>query len=94
MKFLLPALICSICLPAIATTPCLTPEEAKAIAENETLGEAVSAHRLREHHNGFPPWVVLVHMQGQDQGWRCIISRDTGKLLKKERIPNPPSKVR
>jgi hypothetical protein len=73
----------------------LTADEAKAIAESETLGEAVTAHPVRQHHSGgFPPWLVLVHMPGQDHGWRCIISRDTGKLLKKERIANPPSKVR
>jgi hypothetical protein len=95
MKLLLPVLIGAICWPAAATTPCLTAEEAKAIAENATLGEAVSAHRV--HHPqtaGFPPWLVLVHMPGQDYGWRCIISRDNGKLLRKQRIPNPPSKVR
>jgi len=95
LKILLPALLCSICWPAAATTPCLTPEEAKAIAESETMGEAVTAHPVRhDRSGGFPPWLVLVHMPGQDYGWRCIISRDTGKVLKKERVPNPPSKVR
>ena len=65
------------------------------MAESETLGEAVTAHRDQHHHRaGFAPWVVLVHMPGQDQGWRCVIAWDTGKLLEKKAIRNPPSKVR
>lgn len=94
MKLLVPALLCAACWPAAATTPCLTPEAAMAVAQSETLGEAVSARPVRLHTAGFGGWEVLVHMSGQDQGWRCIISRDSGRLLKKTRIPNPPSKVR
>ena len=78
-----------------ATTPCNSPEAAKAVAEGETLGEAVTAHRThRHHHAGFPPWEVLVHMPHGTEGWRLVIAWDDGKVLKKERIPNPPSKVR
>ena len=38
-------------------------------------------------------WGVLVHMPNQDQGWRVFIDRDNGKVRKKERCPNPPSKI-
>jgi len=95
MKILLPLLLCSIGGVVAAITPCTSAAEAKAVAESETMGEAVSAHRDQHHHRaGFAPWVVRVHMPGQDQGWRCIIAWDTGKLLEKKAIPNPPSKLR
>jgi hypothetical protein len=94
MKLLVPAIVCAIGWPVVATTPCLTPEAAMAVAESATLGEAVSAHRIVTHTAGFGEWAVLVHMPGEDQGWRCVISRDSGKVLRKKRIQNPPSKVR
>jgi len=91
----LPLLLCSLGGVVSAITPCNSAAEAKSVAESETMGEAVTARRDPHHHRaGFAPWVVLVHMPGQDQGWRCIIAWDNGKLLKKEAIPNPPSKVR
>ncbi len=94
MKLLVPVLFCAVCWPGAATTPCLTPEQAKAVAESATLGEAVSARRIVTHTAGFGEWEVLVHLPEGDHGWRCVISRDSGKLLKQERIKNPPSKVR
>jgi hypothetical protein len=65
-----------------------------AVAEHATLGEAVTAIQISTHTAGFGAWEVLVHMSGEDQGWRCVISRDSGKVLKKQRIQNPPSEVR
>ena len=94
MKFRVPALVCAAGWVVAAATPCLTPEAAKAVAEHATLGEAVTAIQIANHTAGFGAWEVLVHMPGEDQGWRCVISRDSGKLLKKQRIQNPPSKVR
>jgi hypothetical protein len=91
MRLLVPALLCAICWPAAATTPCLTPEAAMAVAEYATRGLAVRARLDKKHTAGFGTWVVRVHMPGEDQGWRCFISRDTGMLLKKMRIPNPPA---
>lgn len=90
----LPAIVCAVCWPVLATTPCLTPDAAKAVAEHATLGEAVTAVQVVTHTAGFGAWEVLVRMPGEDQGWRCVISRDSGRLLKKQRIQNPPSKVR
>ena len=94
MRLLVPALFCAICWPVAATTPCLSPEEAMAVAETATLGEAVTARRIVTHTAGFGEWEVLVHMPNESHGWRCIISRDSGKVLKQQRIKNPPSKVR
>jgi hypothetical protein len=76
----------------VAGLPCTTAEEAKAIAESGTLGEAVTVRRI-EQSDGTPGWEVLVHMPGKKQGWRCCIDQDMGKLRWKEAIPNPPSKV-
>lgn len=73
--------------------PCLTEQEAKGVAECETLGEAVSA-RLLPHNASFGKWEVLVHMPAETEGWRVFIHRDSGKLIERHRIPNPPSKVR
>jgi hypothetical protein len=81
-------------LPALAAfTPCMTPEAAKAVAEAATLGEGVTAVRVSTGRS-FGGWEVLVHMPGQKKGWKCLIDWDTGKVLKKEPIDNPPSKVR
>lgn len=93
MKLILSAPILAGCALLAGTNPCLDPEAAKAVAECETLGEAVSA-RLVKGGAGFGRWEVLVHMPGAEQGWRCFIRRDTSILEGKERIPNPPSKVR
>jgi len=94
MKLLVPVLVCAACWPAAATTPCLTPEAAMAAAEIETGGQAVQARLIRNHTAGFGTWEVLVHLPGADHGWRCLISRDTGRLLKKRPIPNPAARVR
>lgn len=83
---------CTCCLVLVAEIPCTTPEAAKAVAECETLGEAVTVRRI-EQTDGTRGWEVLVRMPGKKNGWRCTIDWDLGKLRCKEAIPNPPSKV-
>ena len=95
MPFLRSGLLVTICLQTLAAaTPCLAAEAAKAVAEAETLGEAVTARQVKPHRAGFPSWEVLVHRPGKEKGVRLIIDQATSKVLKKESIPNPPSKVR
>jgi len=95
MSFLRSVLLVTICLPALAAaTPCLTAEAAKAVAEARTLGEAVTARQVRPQRAGFPSWEVLVHRPGKKKGVRLIIDQATSEVLRKESIPNPPSKVR
>lgn len=73
-------------------------EDAKAVAEVETGGEAVSARWIELGGTCSPDGLggieVLVHMEGRAQGWRCVIDGDNLKLRRKEAIPNPSSKVR
>lgn len=95
MRAVFAGLLVSTGLSLVAEIPCTTPEEAKAIAECDTLGEAVTARRI-EQNDGTKGWEVMVHMPGKDKGdkgWRCIIDWDLGKVRLKEAIPNPPSKV-
>jgi len=65
-----------------------TAKEAKAIAEQETGGTAVSARRipLNAASGG---WEVDVHMPKDERGWRCIVDNDTHMLRSKEKIANP-----
>lgn len=71
--------------------PVSNAKEAKAIAERETGGQALSAQRV--HLNGASGgWEVIVHMPKEDRGWRCIIDADTHGVYTKDRIPNPPAK--
>jgi hypothetical protein len=93
MRFSWPVLLLVTGIAMIAGVPCTTAEEAKAVAECETLGEAVTARRI-EQSDGTPGWEILVHMPGKKHGWRCIVDGDLGKVRKKEPIRNPPSKVR
>lgn len=74
---------------ALSASPVRTAKEAKTIAEQETRGSAVSAHRIPL--NGATcGWEVEVHMPGEDRGWRCIIDCDSRMVFRRERIPNPP----
>ena len=72
--------------------------EAMGVAEVETGGEAVSARRIAMggtvSTDGKGGFEVLVHMPRQAEGWRCFIDGNNMKLRRKERIPNPASKVR
>lgn len=68
--------------------PVGSAKEAKAIAEQETGGVAVSARRI--HLNGATGgWEVDVRMPAEDRGWRCVIDADTHAVHTKDRIPNP-----
>ena len=67
--------------------------EAKAIAEQDTGGSAVSARRIPLN-GASGGWEVDVHMPREDRGWRCVIDSDTRMVHTKSRIPNPPPKSR
>lgn len=70
--------------------PVHSAKEAKAIAERDTGGHAVSAHPI--HLNGASGgWEVDVHMDHEHQGWRCTIDDDAHQVFSKTRIPNPSS---
>lgn len=64
-------------------------KEAKAIAEQETGGKALSAQRIALN-GASGGWEVIVHMPKEERGWRCIIDSDTRMVHTKDRIPNPP----
>jgi hypothetical protein len=72
--------------------------QAKAEAEVDTGGEAVSAHwaHLPNSVPSDPLGVeVLVHVQGQGQGYRVWVDVQKMRVVRKEPItPNPASKVR
>ena len=73
--------------------PVSTAKEAKAIAEQETGGRAVSANRT--YLNGASSgWEVDVHMPNDSRGWRCVIDSDTHQVHSKTHIDNPPLKKR
>jgi hypothetical protein len=90
MRALLPAIFCSPVLAWVPAQPCATSDHAKALAEVETRGEAVTA--LPVEHDGVPGWIVDVHMPGKDKGWRVLIDRELAKVRWKDAIDNPPSK--
>jgi len=68
-------------------------KEAKAIAERETGGIAVSAHQVPLN-GATGGWAVEVRMPKEDRGWRCIVDSDTRQVYTKDRIPNPGTKAR
>jgi hypothetical protein len=68
--------------------PVNTPREAKAIAEHETGGIAVSARRIPLN-GATGGWEVDLHMPGEKRGWRCIVDNDTHAVFTKTWIPNP-----
>ena len=71
----------------------LTRNEAKEIAEVETLGEAIATRLV--HAKGSTHWEVTVHMAEEERGWRVLIDRETGKLWDMVAIKNPaPRKSR
>ena len=73
--------------------PVSTAREAKAIAEENTGGQALTARRIPL--NGAScGWEVEVHMPKDTQGWRCLVDCDTHSVYTKSRIPNPPMKGR
>lgn len=92
MKALLAALL--LMGPAALARPVGSAREARAIAEHETSGIAVSARRI--HLNGATGgWEVDLRMPGETRGWRCVVDSDTRSVYTKTRIPNPePPKTR
>ena len=68
--------------------PVSTVKEAKAIAEQDTGGIAVSARRVPLN-GASGGWEVDVHMPKEDRGWRCTVDCDTHQVYTKDRIPNP-----
>jgi hypothetical protein len=66
-------------------------KEAKAIAEQDTGGRAVSARRIPLN-GASGGWEVDVRMPKEDRGWRCIIDSDTRMVHSKTRIDQPGNK--
>jgi hypothetical protein len=71
--------------------PVASAKEAKAIAEQDTGGRAVSARRVGLN-GASGGWEVEVHMPQEHQGWRCIIDADTRMVHSKTRVEQPPTK--
>ena len=77
-------------LPAVSASarPVASAREARAIAEHETSGIAVSARRV--HLNGASGgWEVDLRMPGEKQGWRVVVDCDSKSVFRRTRIPNP-----
>ncbi len=96
VAFALPALV----LAAGTTKPkrpatglVRSAKEAKAIAERETGGKAVSARRVPLN-GASGGWEVEVRMPHEEKGWRCIIDSDTRMVHSKTRIDQPGAKGR
>ena len=85
---LVPALVAPSRPPRAVTVPVKTAREAKAIAERDTGGIAVSA-RCVPLNGATGGWQVDVHMPGEARGWRCIVDNDTRRVFMKTRIANP-----
>jgi hypothetical protein len=68
--------------------PIKSAKEAKAIAEQETGGKAVSAKRIPLN-GASGGWEVDVRMPKESQGYRCILDADTHMVHSKTRIPQP-----
>lgn len=71
--------------------PIKSAKEAKAIAEQETGGKAVSARRIPLN-GASGGWEVDLRMPNEDRGWRCIIDSDTHMVHSKARIDQPGAK--
>ncbi|HJV47642.1 MAG TPA: PepSY domain-containing protein [Geothrix sp.] len=74
-----------------ASGPVKSAKEAKAIAEQETGGKAVTARRIPLN-GASGGWEVEVRMPKEGQGWRCIIDADTHMVHDKTRIDQPGAK--
>ena len=92
---LLPLLPASAAKPpkARAVAMVRSAKEAKAIAEQETGGIAVSARKVPLN-GATGGWEVDVRMPKEDRGWRCTIDSDTRMVHTKDRIPNPGGKAK
>ncbi len=67
-----------------------TAKEAKAIAERETGGTAVSARQIPLN-GASGGWEVDLHMPNDEKGLRCVIDDDTHMVHTRTRIDNPPA---
>jgi len=77
--------------PPHKSGPVSTAREAKAIAEQDTNGIAMTARRIAL--NGAScGWEVDVHMPNETRGWRCTVDCDSHSVYTKDRIPNPALK--
>ena len=74
-----------------ASGPVKSAKEAKAIAEQETGGKAVSARRIPLN-GASGGWEVVLRMPKEAKGWRCIIDSDTHMVASKTRIDQPGTK--
>ena len=92
MRILLSALLCTLAFGNPSHHACRSGKEARAIAELDTHGEAVTHHHVIQT-DGTPGWVVLVHMPGKEKGWKCMVDVDTARVRWKEAIRNPHSRV-
>jgi hypothetical protein len=85
---LLAALVCLFTMAPLQGGPVRTAKDAKTIAEQDTRGLALSAHKI--YLNGATcGWEVLIHMPREARGWRCVVDCDTRSVFTKTRIPNP-----
>ena len=88
LLFMRMTLVCAFLAAPLQSGPVRTAKEAKIIAEQETHGLALSAHKI--YLNGATGgWEVVVHMPGEERGWRCVVDCDTRSVFTKTRIPNP-----
>ncbi|HEX7554920.1 MAG TPA: PepSY domain-containing protein [Geothrix sp.] len=94
LALLIPAIV----LPAGTTKPrkrtsgpVKSAKQAKAIAEQETGGKAISARRVPLN-GASGGWEVDVRMPKEAKGWRCIIDADTRMVATKTRIDQPGAK--
>lgn len=92
------ALVSALILSAGATKsrgrsggPVKSAGEAKAIAERETGGKALSARRIPLN-GASGGWEVTLRMPNEDRGWRCVIDSDTHMVYSKTRIDQPDTK--
>jgi len=71
--------------------PVKSAKQAKAIAEQETGGKAISARRVPLN-GASGGWEVDVRMPKEAKGWRCIIDADTRMVATKTRNDQPGAK--
>src|SRR5664279_525020 len=71
--------------------PVRSANQAKAIAEQETGGKAISARRIPLN-GASGGWEVDVRMPKEAKGWRCIIDSGTRMVATKTRIDQPGAK--
>ncbi|NWJ40420.1 MAG: PepSY domain-containing protein [Geothrix sp.] len=74
-----------------ASGPIKSAKEAKAIAEQDTGGKAVTARRIPLN-GASGGWEVDVRTPKEAKGWRCIIDSDTRMVHSKTRIDQPGGK--